>query len=193
MATVSGNTEAYVSAGKPKIAGAVYVGATTLSLPADATTTLASGFVCLGYCSEDGVTNTTEGDTEEVKAWGGDTVLVIEDDKTDAFQMTFIEALNVNVLKEVYGASNVSGTLESGITVQANALAHEARAWVIDQILKGSALKRIVIPKGTITEVGDIVYQDGNPIGYPVTITCAADGSGNYHYEYIKAAYSSGT
>ena len=187
------NNEAYVSAGKPKIAGAVYVGATSLTLPTDATSTLAEGFVCLGYCSEDGVTNSTEGDTEEVKAWGGDTVLVIEDDKSDLFKMTFIEALNVNVLKEVHGASNVTGTLETGIDVKANALAHEARAWVIDQILKGSALKRIVIPKGTITKVGDVVYQDGNPIGYPVTINCAADSSGNYHYEYIKSASSSGT
>lgn len=187
------NTESNVSAGKPKISGAVYVGATTLTLPTNATSELPSGFVCLGYCSEDGVTNSMEGESEEVKAWGGDTVLVLEDDKSDTFQMTFIEALNPDVLKEVYGASKVSGTLAAGITVQASAKAHEARAWVIDQILKNDALKRIVIPKGTVTNVGEIVYRDNEPIGYPVTITCAADTSGNYHYEYIKAAASSGT
>ena len=187
------NTESNVSAGKPKVAGAVYVGATNLTLPTDATTSLPSGFTCLGYCSEDGVTNSITGETEEVKAWGGDTVLVLEDDKTDTFKMTFIEALNPDVLKEIYTASKVSGALATGITVQASAKVHEARAWVIDQILKNDALKRIVIPKGTITEVGDVVYKDKEPIGYPVTITCAADASGNYHYEYIKAASSSGT
>lgn len=186
------NNEAYVSTGKPKVGGAVYAGATNLTLPTNATSDLPSGFTCLGYCSEDGLTNTTESSSEEVKAWGGDTVLVFEDDKTDSFQLTFIEALNPDVLKEIHGQSKVSGTLQTGITVQASAASHEARAWVVDMILKGSALKRIVIPKGTITEVGDVVYKDDEPIGYPVTIKCASDAAGNYHYEYIKAA-SSGT
>lgn len=186
------NTESYVSTGKPKVGGAVYVGATTAALPTDTTTTL-TGFTCLGYCSEDGLTNSTESSSEEVKAWGGDTVLIFEDDKSDSFQLTFIEALNPDVLKEIYGASKVSGALSTGISVAASAASHEARAWVIDMILKNNALKRIVIPKGTITEVGDIVYKDDEPIGYPVTIKCASDSSGNYHYEYIKAASSSGS
>lgn len=186
------NTESYVSTGKPKVGGAVYVGATTAELPTDTITTL-TGFTCLGYCSEDGLTNSTESSSEEVKAWGGDTVLIFEDDKSDSFQLTFIEALNPDVLKEIYGASKVSGALSTGISVAASAASHEARAWVIDMILKNNALKRIVIPKGTITEVGDIVYKDDEPIGYPVTIKCASDSSGNYHYEYIKAASSSGS
>lgn len=191
MANESNNTEAYVSTGKPKIGGAVYVGATSLTVPTNATGSLAAGFECMGYCSEDGVTNTTESSPEEIKAWGGDTVIIIEDDKSDNFQLTFIEALNVNVLKEIYGSSNVSGSLSTGISVTVSAEAHEARAWVIDMILKNSVMKRIVIPKGTITEVGDIVYKDEEPIGYPVTIKAASDSSGNYHYEYIQSATSS--
>ena len=114
------NTESYVSTGKPKVGGAVYVGATTAALPTDTTTTL-PGFTCLGYCSEDGLTNSTESSSEEVKAWGGDTVLIFEDDKSDSFQLTFIEALNPDVLKEIYGANKVSGALATGISVAASA------------------------------------------------------------------------
>jgi hypothetical protein len=190
MATT--NTEAYVSTGKPKVGGAVFVGATTLTPPTDAVTALNEGFAGMGYVSEDGVTQSQEVNSEEVKAWGGDTVLVTEDDKSETWQLTFIEMMNINVLKEIFGENNVTGTLETGIAIASGTEAHEARCWVIDMILKGGALKRTVIPKGVITEIGDVVYNDTDPVGYPVTIKATSDENGKYHYEYLKAA-SSGT
>lgn len=185
--------EAYVTAGKPKVGGAIFVADTGTTLPTDATSTLATGFAGLGYCEESGVTQSRSSSTDEVKAWGGDTVLITEDDTSETTQFTLIEVMNVNVLKEVFGADNVSGTLETGITIQSGAESHQARAWVIDMVLKNDALKRIVIPKGTITEIGDVVYNDTDPVGYPITITAASDSNGKYHYEYIQAASSSGT
>lgn len=46
------NSATNVTVGKPKVGGAVFVGATTLTMPNDATSELASGFTGLGYCSE---------------------------------------------------------------------------------------------------------------------------------------------
>ena len=184
------NNEAYVSTGKPKVGGAVFVGATSLTPPTDAVTALPAGFAGMGYVSEDGVTQSQEVNSEEVKAWGGDTVLVTEDDKSETWKLTFIEMMNINVLKEIYGEDNVNGTLTAGIAIASGTEAHEARCWVIDMILKGGALKRTVIPKGVITEIGDVVYNDTDPVGYPVTIKATSDANGKYHYEYIKAASS---
>ena len=186
------NNEAYVSTGKPKVGGAVFVGATSLTPPTDAVTALPAGFAGMGYISEDGVTQSQEVNSEEVKAWGGNTVLVTEDDKSETWKLTFIEMMNINVLKEIYGEDNVTGTLTAGIAIASGTDAHAQRCWVIDTILKGSVLKRTVIPKGVITEIGDVVYNDTDPVGYPVTIKATSDSGGKDHYEYLKAASSGG-
>ena len=184
------NTAGNVSAGKPALNGAVYRAASGTTAPTDATTALGAAFKCLGYCGEDGLTNSNSPSTTDIKAWGGDTVLSIQEEKTDTFQVTLIEALNEEVLKAVYGSTNVTGALSTGLTVKANSTEAEEGVWVVDMLLNSNAVRRIVIPKGKITEIGDITYSDSDPIGYEVTITALPDTSGNTHYEYTKTVTS---
>ncbi len=193
MAATGTSAAANVTAAKPAVGGALYWAPSGTTAPTDASTALASSFVCLGYISEDGLSNNISRSSSEERAWGGDVVNVFESEFSDTFSTKLIETLNLDVLKAVFGSANVTGTLAGGITVKANAAEHDDAVFVVDMILKNNVLKRIVIPIGRVTEVGEISYEDDASTGYDITITCQADSSGNSHYEYIKAAASSGT
>ena len=91
-------------------------------------------------------------------------------------------------LRDIYGDSNVSGTLEAGIVVNATSDEQEEAVWVFDMVMNSNTVKRIVIPHGKISEIGDIVYNDTDPVGYQVTISALPDTEGRTHYEYIKKA-----
>ncbi len=186
------NTTTNVSMGKPKIGGSIFVAPLGTTVPSNATTNLNNAFENVGYISEEGLVNANSPETEEIKAWGGDVVKNPQTGKSDTFTFTMIEALNTTALGVAYGADNVSGTLAEGITVKANSKYIGERAFVVDMVLNEDTLKRIVIPRGQLTEVGEVSYVDNELIGYKVTISAHPDGGIDFdtHREYIQTAPS---
>ena len=177
-----------VTAAKPRTAGVIYRAPLGTALPSDASTALAEAYKSLGHLSEDGFTNNNSASSEVIREMGGSPVLTVQTEKNDTFAFTLIDALEEEVLKAVYGTSNVSGTLDAGISVTVNSDEAEEAVWVLDTIMRNGVLQRIVIPDGKISELDEISYRRNEAVGYGVTITALADASGNSHYMYIKEA-----
>lgn len=190
--TTTGADVKNVSTGKPKVGGAIYRAPLGSTLPTDATSALDAAFKSLGYISDAGLVNENSPETEDIKAWGGDVVLTTSKGRPDTFKFTLIETLNPEVLKSVYGDDNVTGDLSAGITVKANSNQMDACCWVVDMLMKGGALRRVVIPNGTVSSVGSVSYTDSGAVGYEITVNAAPDTDGNTHYEYTKGAAANG-
>lgn len=173
-----------VTYGKPKVGGALSVAPLTAALPKDAVTALGPEYKALGYISEDGLTNENSPESENIKAWGGDIVLTTQTEKSDTFSFILIEALNLYVLKFMYGEENVTGTLEEGVKILSTSQPLSPHILVFDLVLQ-NALKRIVIPHGTITEIGEINYVDDGAVGYETTVQ-ALPVEGATHMEFLK-------
>lgn len=197
MANVSTN----VSTGKPAVTGSIYRALRTanLTVPTTASATLSStDYKCLGYIGEDGVSNDSNYESDEIKAWGGDIVLPVQKGRTDTFKFKLLEVLNEEVLKAVYVDANVTVTeatssAPKAVAVSVNNNEQPDAVWVIDMIMRGNNPKRIVIPYGKLTELSEISYKDDDAVGYEVTITASADSSGNTHYEYMNIGTATGT
>ncbi|HEP1436469.1 phage tail protein [Streptococcus pyogenes] len=174
-----------VTSAKPKAGGAIYSAPLGTELPKDAKSELNTKFKNLGYVSEDGVVNEDTRSSENIKAWGGDIVGAVQTEKEDTFTYKLIESLKVEVLKEVYGSANVTGDLEKGIHIKSNSSELEAHAIVIDMIMNGGILKRIVLTNAKVDEVSEIKYVDGEVVGYETKLKCFPDENGDTHHEYI--------
>lgn len=182
------NSVSNVTAGKPKVGGAVYRAPKGTELPADATTTLDTAFKCMGYISDEGITNGNRREVEDVKAWGGKVVLNPQTGHKDNIKLVFVESMNLEVLKTYFGNDNVTGTsLESGIKINVNDQELDESVFVVDMIAAGNIPHRIVIPRGKPTETEDITYVDNDAVGLGMTITAYPDDSEkeNNHYEYF--------
>lgn len=157
------------------VTGAVYVADTDDTLPTDATTVLDAAFEDVGYISEDGVTETHDTDTEDIRAWqNGDLVRRVQTGHDVTFSFTMLETSEVS-LREFYGNYD-DGTVE----ITGAELPH--RAWVLS-VEDGDHVLRVVIPDGQITDRGDITYSNGEVVGREVTLTAyPVDGVKAYIY-----------
>ncbi len=155
------------------VTGAIYVGATSATAPTSATSTL-SGFNELGYVSADGVTETRDRSTSQIRAWqNSDLVRETVTEATATFQAMLMET-NADVLAAYYGVS-VDGTDGS---VEVDPAATGGRKSFVIDLIDGTSAIRTYIPEGEILSVGEQVYANGEAVGYDVTITAYASDEG---------------
>lgn len=184
-----GNSISNIVTGKPLVTGGVWRAPAGTDLPTDAITALGAEFTAAGYIGEDGLTESAERSTDKVKAWGGDTIAVVQSDYSVTYAFTFAEALGEEALRATYGEGNVSGTGGS-YTVKLNKDQLEHCVWVFE-IKDGNKRIRICVEDGQVTETGEVTYNDGGIVSYPVTIEAFANADGDCAVKYLSTVSGS--
>jgi len=156
------------------ITGELYVAPVGSSAPASATSSLDAAFVGLGYVSEDGVTESYDDTVEDIVAWQNATVVRSNTTQSTAtLSMTLIETKGA-VLELYHKGSSVEAVGAGQWRLDVKAPQPDERAFVLD-VIEGAKHVRIWVPRGEVRERGQIVYANGGPIGYEVTIVCYPD------------------
>ena len=182
------NNSALTSAGKPKVGGAIYRAPLGTTLPTDASTALASAFTCIGYISDDGLVEGNSVESEVIKAWGGDPVLTIMTSFENTFKFSMLGIMDPDALKVIYGDTNVTGTLSTGITAKTTLTDRGNYVFVIEEVLNGNVPMRTVIPSAKVSDMDDITHKDDEAIKLGITLSAAADSNGVTNYKYIGPA-----
>ena len=193
------NDKGNITIGLPKAGGAIYFAPAGTTLPTDASTSLSAAYVNLGYVTEDGVTLNTAEESDTIKAWGPETVMVNQTDYTETVTFNLLETIKPAVLQYMRGSANVNigvdGSIKSGTTGEQ--LPHGII--VVDTIQNnGSAnprYHRIVYGDCQVSDrSGDQTYNNSDPVTFPVTITAfkfasqAISGKKVYHDDFWTAA-----
>jgi hypothetical protein len=135
-----------------------------------------SAFTGVGLIGEDGVTMTINRDTEDVFAWGGDKVRVIQTSHSVQLQIPFLET-NEEVLAIVFGVDNVDTTgTTTTVHVKGSILPHFA---LVVDAEDGDKLVRIAAADAQVIEQDDIVFVHSAPTIYTVTIELFEDDNGD--------------
>lgn len=147
----------------------------------------------LGYIGEDGVTETQPGagDVNRIKAWqNGATVRTIRTPSEDLPTWNFVLLETKKEVIELYYKTTVTQTATEG-SYPIDANAQDAGHDFIIDVVDGAELERVHVPRGFVSDVGDKVYANGEPIGYEVTIEGERDSTLGYNAKVWATALKS--
>jgi len=147
--------------------------------------TINQAFVGNEYVSEDGVTLSPARSTTDIKDWSGSVVRKVLESFDGTLQWTMIStdkaALEVAFGSKHLTYSTANASHGNQAQVALGAFMPDEYAWVF--LMKdGDARIVIAVPDGQITEVGDVTFASNAAVGWPVTLSCYPDSSGNSIY-----------
>lgn len=182
------NAASNVISGKPLATGGILVAPKGTALPTTFGAAPNAAFKSVGYVAEDGVEKSEDRSFSEIKDWAGLTVKKSQNGFTVEFSFGFLEYLNAEAAKAIYGDSAVTvtaGTVSTGtlLNVAVDGTEPPHKAWIFE-MADGLAKTRIVIPDGQVTATDSTTYNAEDAAIRNVTLTAYPDASGKYYYEY---------
>lgn len=156
------------------------------TLPTDASAPVGAGFGEIGALTSDGITEATSQERTDVFMWQGNALMRrIPGQYVKTFAFAAAET-NLLTLGVHFPGSTVTQTA-TGLTIEEKPPTSEVRAWVFHGI-DGVKAQRIVVPKGEVTERGEVVWSSENVTVYQWTVSCYVDANGVVAYRYYLDA-----
>lgn len=165
-----------IYAAEPTAEGTIFAAPLDTTGPTSAVSVLDEAFINLGDVGEDGFTEVVDRNTNKKRNFGGKVVKVLQTEFGITYELVFLESLNADVLKAIWGSSNVTVTPANGshgtqIEVRKNSKRPPHLQWVVDTIDSDlGARHRTWIPDGQIIDTGDVKIVHSDTIEYKVTI-----------------------
>lgn len=160
------------------ITGQLYKAPLGTALPSSPTQQLSQAFTGLGYVSEEGVVENWDDSVDNIIAWqNATTVRSSTTESTGTLALTLIQTRG-SVLEAFHRGSHIVEPDLNQFRMDVKPIVADPSVWVLD-VIDGDKHIRIVLGNAEITERGEITYANGDPIGYPITITCYPDEAGN--------------
>lgn len=158
-------------------------GVTGVTLPTNATSSLSGSFSEVGAITEDGVTDTSSLEFNDIYMWQGNTLAVsLPGQNSQTFKFAAME-MNLTTVGLAFPGSTIT-QVTGGLTIAQKPPVRDLRTWVFHGI-DGTKIQRIVVPSGQVTERGDVVWSSADVTVWEWTVTCYVDASGNIAYRYI--------
>ena len=167
--------------------GAVAVAAVGTTAPTDARTALSGTWTTGGYIGEDGISLSINKTFTTVKDWSQSPVRKALTDFDGTISIPWLQ-VDQFFATEAFGSSNVAVTAATSthgtqMKVSVGPDVPDIKAWCFS-MKDGNRRVRVYVPKGQITEIGDVPFTPTAPNAYPSTLSCYDDGTGHSVYVF---------
>ena len=153
----------------------IYMAPVGTAAPTDSTTVLPATWSTLGYLSEDGVTLSQDTTSADIIPWQGRSpVRSMITARELAMEMTMIE-FNQQNLAVYFGMPVTTGVPASTWALDVISTAPtQVYSFVID-VADLDVKLRYYIPRGSLSDAGDLVVTDSGAMALPITMKCLDD------------------
>lgn len=153
--------------------------------PVDTSSAFGAGWDPLGLLSaDDGLTETREEDRSDHYAWGGVLVRTVRSKHKRTFQVTILEDTAIT-----FGLINPGSTQSTTTGVTTRVVKKpiaDPKAFAFETV-DGATTSRKLIPKGEITEVGEVVRKEDDMSAVTITVTVYPASDGTLYREITDA------
>lgn len=194
------NDKDNVTIGRPKEGGAIFFAPAGTSLPTNATTSLSAAYVCLGYVTEDGVTESVTEEGDDIQAWGPEDVMHSQTSYGKTLTLNLLETSKPAVLQFVYGKENVTVNADGSLKWRDTGKILPRGVFVVETLHNNGGdtpryHRKIYGDSQFVDRSGDHTYNNSDPLSFPVVVKAykfadPADGVQTYSLDFMSAVSS---